>query len=468
MSSVHQVKLRCTSQSVLGNKTPSLEVTKEYQTGGHFAQPAGPRLFCDYETTTIWSAPSEVAMRQTQFISYLVARLDGPMETICRSQLSPSYHADSLEQMARKQCFLALATSFYGLAHSQPPVVHHGRRLYLQALNMVNRTISGCDSTGVSETLSSVVALCLHEAIAPTHSIDHSWLRHVDGLEQLFSMHGATSRKSNPLAVALLEVTRPMMIVAALYARRPSLMAQPDWSARAICVPNDHFPPSHRSALAYLLDALAQIPALYHEHDAILSRQSANLLGQTTSEINRREASTSVQALLGRSLSLRDDIHVQDAYWTASNPKFKLFSVSRAIETSTPPYPCKDKIHFSSLQAANVATLYDAVVILINQLVVSSLSLLPGSDVHVIVQAEASEQTSAAIIHIIKSVDFQLSPPGNFYLLFPIRVAHRVLLQSQVPQDIAKRLWLEGVLCSIKERVGTWMSNDYIFGAGKS
>lgn len=111
------------------------------------------------------SVPSEVGLQHDQFIYYLVTRIDGPMETICRSQLAPSYQADSLEQKARKQCFLALATSFYGLAHAQPPLVNYGRRLYLKALNMVKATISTstCGSAEVSETLSSVVALCLHE-----------------------------------------------------------------------------------------------------------------------------------------------------------------------------------------------------------------------------------------------------------------------------------------------------------------
>jgi hypothetical protein len=153
-----------TSPPVLENKTHSLELVKEYQTGSHFAELIGPqRAFCDYRSTPIWPVPSESAMRHSQFISYLVARIDGPMETICRSQLAPSSHGDSLQQMARKQAFVALATTFFGLAHAQPSLVHYGRQLYLQALNMVNTALGNCGSTEVSEALSSVVALCLHE-----------------------------------------------------------------------------------------------------------------------------------------------------------------------------------------------------------------------------------------------------------------------------------------------------------------
>jgi len=162
--------------------------------------------------------------------------------------------------------------------------------------------------------------------------------------------------------------------------------------------------------------------------------------------------------------------------------------VSRTVLASTPPYPCKDTIHFSSLQAANVFTFYNAIIVLINQLIASSLSLLPSNDIHVLAQAAASEQISIAITHVVRSIEYHLpftQPPDsairtpepsmtsasghhNFYLLFPIRVAHRVLSQSRIPQDMAKKLWLEGVLCTIKDRAGTWMSNDHIFRADNS
>jgi hypothetical protein len=298
-------------------------------------------------------------------------------------------------------------------------------------------------------------------------------------------MHGAALNKNNPLAIALLEVTRPMMIVAALYARRPSLMAQPDWRATIICIPNDHHPSSHRPAIAYLLDTLAQIPALYCQLDTILSRYSTKSRGQTTSYTNKRDTLTSIQTLLNRSTSLLDDMNFQNARLTTSNPEFESSSISNTNITSTPPYPCKDKIHFSSLEAANVFTFYNAITILLNQLIASTLSLLPSSEVHVLAQTAASEQISAAITQIIESIDFHLpftlpsdnsnqspqtlmasaSGPSNFYLLFPIRVAHRVVSQSQVPQDRASKLWLENVIAVIKERAGTWMSNDNIFSA---
>jgi hypothetical protein len=85
------------------------------------------------------------------------------MEVICRSLVRPSYQADSLEKTARKQCFRALATTLYGLGHAEESLLYDGRSLYLRALKMVNNSITGSDSLASIETLSSVVALCLHE-----------------------------------------------------------------------------------------------------------------------------------------------------------------------------------------------------------------------------------------------------------------------------------------------------------------
>jgi hypothetical protein len=279
-----------------------------------------------------------------------------------------------------------------------------------------------------------------------------------------------------------------MMIVAALIARRPSLMAQPEWNATNICLPNNHHISSPRSALAYLLDALAQIPALYCEYDTILSERSEDPSSETGIGTYEQGASISVHKLLGAATSLRDYTCFQSTCWTGSNPDFEFSTVSCTVLASTLPYPCKDTIHFSSLQAANVFTFYNAIIVLINQLIASSLSLLPSSDIHVLAQAAAAEQISTAINHIIRSIEYHLpftqpldpairpseppmtsaSGPHNFYLLFPMRVAHRMLSQSQIPQDIAKKLWLESVLCTIKDRAGTWMLNDHIFRAGNS
>lgn len=66
----------------------------------------------------------------------------------------------------------------------------------------------------------------------------------------------------------LLEITRPMMIVSALYALRPSLMARPEWGATTRIISGNN-EDSSTSMISYLWDTLAQLPGLYREKDDI-------------------------------------------------------------------------------------------------------------------------------------------------------------------------------------------------------
>lgn len=257
------------------------------------------------------------------------------------------------------------------------------------------------------------------------------------------------------------------MIVSALYARRPSLMARPEWSA-TVCVPSDDDQNPSTIAVAYLWDSLAQIPELYHAKDAVQAFTDLTpSAGLATDDASSLHLLTKVQELLDRSLRIRDDISFQMMRWKAADPHSEFPTVPRALSLSKHPYPYAVVTHFSSMQAANTSTLYNAVVILINQYIISVCPLLTES---------ATEQISIATADILKSIDYHLSfteisanrtlgssGPRNVYLLFSLRVAYRVLSQSEGAQDIAKKLWLEDILRIINDRAGPWMSNRQIF-----
>jgi hypothetical protein len=224
---------------------------------------------------------------------------------------------------------------------------------------------------------------------------------------------------------------------------------------------------------AKLLDALAQIPALYHELDVLISKKLAARNHVVEGE---QCLPTAVQELLNRSLRLRDDVHSQRRQWRAGHAECEFSSNLHAAIASTQPYPCTTVIHFSSLPVANAFTLYNAIMMLISQFVISSNSLLSPYDINIVEEEAAITEIPYVVTEILKSIDYHLlfahtaatsvsgaSGIGNFYLLFPIRVAYRALLQSDCPQDISKRLWLEDVLRIIKNRAGPWMSNGRIF-----
>jgi hypothetical protein len=284
--------------------------------------------------------------------------------------------------------------------------------------------------------------------------------------------------KSDPVDRALLELTRPMMIVAALVARRPSLMANSKWSATTISMLNGTHPTFPDSALAYLWDTLAKIPALYHQRDTYAPWQST---GSPIKPISCLASLAAVRALLSRSTQLRDEISSQRCQWKASYPDADFFSVPCTAIPSTQPYPDMVVTHFTSPQAANVFTLYNAVLILIDQFIISTSQLLPACDIGAALEKCASEQIAAATTDIVQSIDYHLlsieaqassiasaSAQSNFCLLLPMRIAYQVLSKSELALDIRKKLWLEDVFTFIKSGAGPWMANDQIFSIKKA
>jgi hypothetical protein len=264
------------------------------------------------------------------------------------------------------------------------------------------------------------------------------------------------------------------MIVAALSARRPSLMARPEWSAvRNLCFKDDN---SSSSALLYLLDVLAQIPKLYYEQDIIMSQYSLSSANSTEED----SYSSGIQSLLNQPLELLGHIHSKMREWKSSHPNSISSRLPCTNIPSSQPYPSTSVTYFSSINAANVSILYSSVVVLLNQLVFSLYQLLPLNNPNIDACRLASNQTSLAILDILKSIDYQLtfsepaatfkssvSSSRSFYLLLPIRIAHRVLAQSTLPENISQRIWLEDVSSFIEVKFGPWASNKNLIDVKK-
>jgi hypothetical protein len=266
------------------------------------------------------------------------------------------------------------------------------------------------------------------------------------------------------------------MIVAALYHRRPSLMAQPEWSAALSYTPDsDHRSPSI-SVLPYLLDTLAQIPALYSERDTIVSHLHTEVAREPASRVGKFCSSALARSLIERSLGLLAGISCRRWQWKASHPGSEFPSLPQTQIPSTQPCPCKVFTHFSSLQVANAFTLYNTLVILINRFIISMFQLLSIDDLDVDAESLASEQVLAGAKEILQSIDYHLphtqptgtvtldgSGPRNFYIIFPLRVAYQALSQSETQQALNQRLWLKDVFSIIKARAGPWATNQKIF-----
>ncbi len=105
--------------------------------------------------------------------SYLAASL-GQLGALYEKIAAPGFEQDSTPWAVTRQCFLALATTVYGVGHSHEHITDSGRRLYGQSLHLLNTTMKrSYPRDAMAHVLSSVVALTLHEVGNPffPHSV---------------------------------------------------------------------------------------------------------------------------------------------------------------------------------------------------------------------------------------------------------------------------------------------------------
>lgn len=299
-------------------------------------------------------------------------------------------------------------------------------------------------------------------------------MRHIQGLEQLFAAHGPVTDSSDSLVKILVKATRFIMITVSLYNRQPSLMSRPEWTA----VNTNTDQSVDDSALPYLLDALAQLPTLYQDLDALVSVFRTQATGDMDGAIISYSASD-IQPLLTSSLLLLADIQAQRTRWMDSHPNSEFPSLPTTHNYPIRACPCSIVKHFLSLDVANAFSLYNSLVILINKFIIALYQLLPIEDRDSLAEKLASEQVCFAAMEILKGLDYHLTPevpapgsviPGagslNLYLLFPMRVSFQVLSQSKSSSTLAQKLWLEDIFDLIKGKARPWVSNRNIFRLG--
>ena len=110
---------------------------------------------------------SMLPLKNDTVIFYLNEHTSGPSQAFCNKLIALTSEATSLDEWKpTKDCFSALATTFFGVAHSQKSIVDEGRLLYGRALKTVNASIASSELSSdheVTAIIASVIALCLHE-----------------------------------------------------------------------------------------------------------------------------------------------------------------------------------------------------------------------------------------------------------------------------------------------------------------
>lgn len=262
------------------------------------------------------------------------------------------------------------------------------------------------------------------------------------------------------------------MITASLYSRHQSLLSQPQWQAQK----RNNAASSLESAIPYLLDTLARLPALYEERDVLTSNWHTRTSEETPGICSSCPASD-IASLLNKSRSFLNEIKASYAQWNARHPAEAYPSLpSSASGYSTHPCPFQTVTHFSSLHAANAFTFYHCILILLNQFILSIQHLLTEVDRDLHAETLASEAVYLSALDILRSVDYHLPftmtasrsmtsdcGPRNFYLLFPLRVAFQALSKADGPGALPYMLWLRDIFAVIRERAMPWASNEYLF-----
>lgn len=132
------------------------------------ASPRPCMLALHHQQTYLPHGVAPVAGDEQTTSSYLAASL-GQLGTLYEKIVTPGFEGSSAQWTVTRHCFLALATTVYGIGHSHEHIANSGRRLYCQSLSLLNNTMqrSYKSQNGITPVIGAVVALALHEVRQP-------------------------------------------------------------------------------------------------------------------------------------------------------------------------------------------------------------------------------------------------------------------------------------------------------------
>jgi hypothetical protein len=292
------------------------------------------------------------------------------------------------------------------------------------------------------------------------------------GLEQLFGMHGPPQETSDSLYIALVDSTRLKMTVAALYNRRPSLLAKPEWSAISSHLLSHAYDDPARLEIAYLLDTMAQLTILFSDREKLFSLEPTP--GNSDGQNVLFSDMATIRSLLGKSLDILFDIQIRRTRWLESYHSTEYSCPPQSTAGSSQQPPVQEVTHFSSMHAANAFMLYNTVVILMHQFATSMYNQLPTAEHNLLIgDALSTKHISSAVEQILKGIDYHLihssevPDSATLYVLLPVRVAFRVLAQSTSAEDVSRRCWLADVFSMVEGKYRPWTSNKQLFNVSE-
>ena len=299
-------------------------------------------------------------------------------------------------------------------------------------------------------------------------------MTHIHGLERLFAVRGPLMiENSTSLDRALLETCRPVMILAAFFTQKPSVMQNLEWKATFQPrgpggAPCSNYVSNAESDRAFLMGILAELPTLYIQCEEYVQSWKAN---------PACSSSAGVTTVWTKTRQLQQELHAWHQGWKdfchqndfGENLPTLVESNSFTTIASTNIYTV------DSVELAVTSALYHSVVILLtsipttlHQAGLGGLACMSSSlaDISIRNRSQLQSDVKTCILSIYGSSQYLLrSPqqsqaPADFHIFFPIHVARRASIQLGLASELA-RVSESFDLMRFKYPMGVWVNMDF-------
>ena len=284
-------------------------------------------------------------------------------------------------------------------------------------------------------------------------------MAHMLGLERLFTLRGPLRNPDcTELDLVLLEVCRPLMILAAFFTGRVSIMSRPGWEAPLSFTSGTPAISIATSDLSFLMDILAQLPALYQQCDDCVRFANDRPI---------HSGRTRLTMLYRSTMQLQQETQAWKQDWDIAR-QVATHEVSPFLKISD----MTTTTHIDNVENAIILSMYHSTTILLANIPIALLrsgfqgvaSPSPSAlNSYIASDTEASQMSDvqSSIISICCCIEYLLQPlqtaqvPADFYLFFPLHIAHRAARQFEYRSEIA---WLSNILGKTRSKypMGVW------------
>lgn len=311
-----------------------------------------------------------------------------------------------------------------------------------------------------------------------------SWLAHIGGLERLFALQGPprSEERNRLLDRALANTCRPVLILAAFFTGKPSIMGQRGWKARTQCEELDEVRSGDAvKDMAFLMDLLAELPAIFRDCDECIACTEPGLFLSPPPP-----ALVDLTSLWDRITHLQHELRAWKAVWDLTHQNDVMETITAAgVESvdSALATPWPTALQFSSIELANTFTMSHAVSILLHSCPTALLAanVLPPPPYPSCTPPSPSthpysspfDLTTSSIHSIGATIAYYLSLSSpqptqvDYHLFFPLHVARRAAARLGEGEQVA---WLGSAEGVMRERysMGLWANMDFEdrFGGG--